>query len=71
MKEPMLKLSFILYSFVHVDAEVGRGKITEIINELNGFSLKGSPIRVQLSTSGVRQRPGMSDDRDNCFRWVM
>ena len=53
-------------SFVHVDAEAGRAKINEVLRELNDFELNGSRIRVQLSTSGVRQQPGMSGD--NCFR---
>ena len=43
------------FGFVHVDADASRGKINEILRELNGYDLNGSQIRVQLSTSGVRQ----------------
>jgi len=55
------------FGFVHIDADAGRGKIDEILRELNGYSLNGNDIRVQKSTSGVRQQPGMGD-RDNCYR---
>ena len=55
------------YGFVHIDAEASRGKIQEILRELNGVTLKGSNIRVQQSTSGVRQRPGMGGE-EGCFR---
>jgi len=51
------------YGFVHIDADAGRQKINEIIRELNGYNLNGSNIRVQMSTSGVRQKPGMSGDQ--------
>ncbi len=42
------------YGFVHIDANAGRQKVNELIRELNGYSLNGSNIRVQLSTSGKR-----------------
>jgi len=51
------------YGFVHIDADAGKGKINEILRELNGYNLNGSQIRVQQSTSGVRQKPGMSGDQ--------
>merc|ERR1711976_43418 len=54
------------YGFVHIDANAGRQKINEIIRELNGYNLNGSNIRVQMSTSGVRQKPGMGGDQ--CYR---
>ena len=54
------------FGFVHIDADAGRGKIDEILRELNGYDLNGSQIRVQKSTSGVRQKPGMSGDQ--CYR---
>ena len=54
------------YGFVHIDANAGRQKVNEIIRELNGHNLNGSNIRVQMSTSGVRQKPGMGGD--HCFR---
>ena len=54
------------FGFVHIDADAGRGKIDEILRELNGHDLNGSQIRVQKSTSGVRQKPGMSGDQ--CYR---
>jgi len=53
------------YGFVHIDSTVGRGKINQILKELNGYELNGNKIRVQLSTSGLRQQPGMAGD--SCF----
>jgi len=47
------------YGFVHIDANAGRQKVNEIIRELNGYSLNGSNIRVQMSTSGGRKPGGM------------
>jgi len=47
------------FGFVHIDAEVQRNKVNEILRELNGYNLKGNQIRVQLSTSG-----GRGGDRD-------
>jgi len=55
------------YGFVHVDAGMGRGKIQKIISELNGYDLNGNKLRVQLSTSGVRQQAGMGGESE-CFR---
>jgi len=55
------------YGFVHISADVGRGKVNQIVRELNGFELNGNRIRVQLSTSGVRQKPGMGGG-DQCYR---
>ena len=55
------------YGFVHIDANAGRQKVNEIIRELNGYNLNGNSIRVQMSTSGVRQRPGMGGDQ--CYRY--
>ena len=52
--------------FVHIDADAGKNKINEILRELNGYNLNGSQIRVQQSTSGVRQKPGMGGDQ--CYR---
>jgi RNA-binding protein 4 len=43
------------FGFVHIDADAGRAKVNEILRELNGYNLKGSQIRVQLSTSGGRK----------------
>jgi len=51
------------YGFVHIDANAGRQKVNELIRELNGYNLNGSNIRVQMSTSGVRQKPGMGGDQ--------
>ena len=53
-------------SFVHIDADAGKNKVNEILRELNGYNLNGSQIRVQQSTSGVRQKPGMGGDQ--CYR---
>ena len=54
------------YGFVHIDAEDGRNKLQLIINELNDYNLNGNQIRVQQSTSNVRQKPGMQGDQ--CYR---
>jgi len=55
------------YGFVHVDGGMGRGKIQKIIADLNGYDLNGHKLRVQLSTSGVRQQAGMGGESE-CFR---
>jgi RNA-binding protein 4 len=57
------------FGFVHIDADAGRNKVNEILKELNGYELNGNQIRVQLSTSGVRQKPGMGGDQ--CFRYEL
>ena len=44
----------------------GRGKINDLLRELHGAELNGNKLRVQLSTSGVRQSPGMGGDE--CFK---
>ena len=45
----------------------GRGKIQKISTDLNGYELNGHKLRVQLSTSGVRQHAGMGGESE-CFR---
>lgn len=52
------------YGFVHLDAS---GDVNEAIKELNGTMVDGQPMKVQLSTSRVRQRPGMGDP-EQCYR---
>ncbi|CAG2062540.1 unnamed protein product, partial [Timema podura] len=42
-------------------------KVDEAIKELNGFVVDGQPMKVQISTSRVRQRPGMGDP-EQCYR---
>ena len=54
------------FGFVHIDAEDGKNKVPLIIRELNDYNLNGNLIRVQQSTSTVRQRPGMQGDL--CYR---
>lgn len=64
---PVLEADVIKnYGFVHIEAEAGKAKINEILRELDGFKLNGSDLRVQLSTSGIRTRPGMGGDK--CYR---
>ena len=47
---PVLEADVIKnYGFVHIDADSGRSKINEILKELNGYSLNGSSIRVQVT----------------------
>jgi len=55
------------FGFVHIDAAAGRDLVDKVIAELNGYELNGSPIRVTISTSSVRQRPGMSGG-DQCYK---
>ena len=45
------------FGFVHIDAEVQRNKVNEILRELNGYDLNGNQIRVQKSTSGYVHSP--------------
>jgi RNA recognition motif-containing protein len=42
--------------------------VTDAIKELNGFVVDGQPMKVQVSTSRVRQRPGMGDP-EQCYRY--
>ncbi|XP_063244045.1 RNA-binding protein lark [Bacillus rossius redtenbacheri] len=52
------------YGFVHIEST---DKVNEAIKELNGFMIDGQPMKVQVSTSRVRQRPGMGDP-EQCYR---
>lgn len=52
------------YGFVHLEAT---GDINDAIKELNGQIVDGQPMKVQVSTSRVRQRPGMGDP-EQCYR---
>jgi len=56
------------FGFVHVDAGIGRGKMNDLLRELHGAELNGNKLRVQLSTSGVRQEAGMGGG-DECFKY--
>jgi len=51
------------YGFVHIDSN----DVNRCIQELNGYDLEGQPLKVQVSTSRVRQRPGMGDP-EQCYR---
>ncbi|XP_065218974.1 RNA-binding protein lark-like isoform X3 [Planococcus citri] len=52
------------YGFVHIDTN----DLTKLLKELNGFELaEGQPMKVQISTSRVRQHPGM-DDPQRCYK---
>lgn len=42
------------YAFVHVDASSGKGRIHQVIKEINDSELNGNNVRVQLSTGGDR-----------------
>jgi len=42
--------------------------VNDAIKELNGFVVDGQPMKVQISTSRVRQRPGMGDP-EQCYRY--
>ncbi|KAL6443776.1 RNA-binding protein lark isoform X11 [Formica exsecta] len=52
------------YGFVHLEAT---GDVNDAIKELNGQIVDGQPMKVQISTSRVRQRPGMGDP-EQCYR---
>ncbi|XP_022917072.1 RNA-binding protein lark [Onthophagus taurus] len=52
------------YGFVHLESS---GDVNEAIKELNGTLVDGQPMKVQISTSRVRQRPGMGDP-EQCYR---
>nr|CAI5858756.1 unnamed protein product [Callosobruchus analis] len=52
------------YGFVHLESS---GDVNDAVKELNGTMVDGQPMKVQLSTSRVRQRPGMGDP-EQCYR---
>lgn len=52
------------YGFVHLDCI---GDVQECIKELNGSVVDGQPLKVQVSTSRVRPKPGMGDP-EQCYR---
>lgn len=52
------------YGFVHLDVV---GDINDAIKELNGMLVDGQPLKVQVSTSRVRPKPGMGDP-EQCYR---
>lgn len=43
------------YGFVHLESN---GDVNNCIRELNGKLVDGQPLKVQVSTSRVRQKPG-------------
>jgi len=51
------------YGFVHIDST----DINKMVEELNGTMVDGQPMKVQISTSKVRQRPGMGNP-EQCYR---
>uniref|UniRef100_A0A1B6E3Z8 RNA-binding protein lark n=1 Tax=Clastoptera arizonana TaxID=38151 RepID=A0A1B6E3Z8_9HEMI len=51
------------YGFVHIDCS----DVNQCIKELNGIMVDGQPMKVQVSTSRVRQRPGMGNP-EQCYR---
>ncbi|XP_050525068.1 RNA-binding protein lark isoform X7 [Daktulosphaira vitifoliae] len=51
------------YGFVHIDST----DVSRMIKDLNGHMLDGQPIKVQISNSRVRQRPGMGMP-EQCYR---
>ncbi|XP_046991236.1 RNA-binding protein lark isoform X2 [Schistocerca americana] len=52
------------YGFVHIESN---DNVNLAIKELNGYIVDGQPMKVQVSTSRVRQRPGMGDP-EQCYR---
>lgn len=51
------------YGFVHIDSN----DVNCCIEELDGFVLEGQPMKVQVSTSRILQRPGASDP-EQCYK---
>uniref|UniRef100_A0A1I7XLZ5 RRM domain-containing protein n=1 Tax=Heterorhabditis bacteriophora TaxID=37862 RepID=A0A1I7XLZ5_HETBA len=49
------------YAFVHIDD----ADVESIISRLNGYTLEGKQIHIQISTSKLRPQPGMTNQ---CFR---
>lgn len=52
------------YGFVHLECT---GDVHEVINKVNGRLVDGQPIKVQVSTSRVRSKPGMGNP-EQCYR---
>lgn len=52
------------YGFVHLDCA---GDVQDVIKDLNGRVVDGQPLKVQVSTSRVRPKPGMGDP-EQCYR---
>lgn len=52
------------YGFVHLDCV---GDMNDVIREMNGKMVDGQPLKVQVSTSRVRPKPGMGDP-EQCYR---
>lgn len=52
------------YGFVHLDCA---GDVQDVIKDLNGKVVDGQPLKVQVSTSRVRPKPGMGDP-EQCYR---
>ncbi|BES94563.1 Zinc knuckle [Nesidiocoris tenuis] len=51
------------YGFVHISS----ADVNCVLKELDGYEVDGQPMKVQVSTSRVRQRPGMGDP-EQCYR---
>lgn len=49
--------------FQHIDST----DVNKMVEELNGTVVDGQPMKVQISTSRVRQRPGMGN-AEQCYR---
>lgn len=58
-------LMFSFFSQQHIESS---DAVNDAIKELNGFVVDGQPMKVQVSTSRVRQRPGMGDP-EQCYRY--
>jgi RNA recognition motif-containing protein len=56
---------FSFFSQQHIESS---DAVNDAIKELNGFVVDGQPMKVQVSTSRVRQRPGMGDP-EQCYRY--
>ena len=61
----MLEIDIIRnYGFVHIEPSV---EISTIVRDLHLKQVDGQSIKVQLSTSRVRQKPGMGSS-EQCYR---
>ena len=59
---------FEIYGYLFVLQHIeSSDAVNDAIKELNGYVVDGQPMKVQVSTSRVRQRPGMGDP-EQCYR---
>lgn len=55
---------------VLVFQHISSADVNCVLKELDGYEVDGQPMKVQVSTSRVRQRPGMGDP-EQCYRYFL